>query len=184
MKYYKPTIAIILILVFTFTFSSCEKIKDLSSFDISYPVPKIHFSLDSTTYQPKAEMLLYQRSMDINIDSIINTHKLDGIENAKFESVLLQIETAGTHRATFGWLASGRITVSAKDLNETEVASISEVPANARSIEMEVTNADITSIVKKGSFMLKIYGSIAPPLPIETLDLTLKSNIKMRVAPL
>ena len=187
MKYYKPTIAIILILFTTFalSFSSCEKVKDLASFDITYPLPTLRFSLDSTTYQPRTEMLLYRGSMSFNLDSIINKYKLDGIENAKFESVVLEIELPATDGANFNWLTSVRMSVSANDAaEETEIAFKNDIPANLRIVEMEATNADIAPIIKQRSFNFKIYGSIAPPLPAQTLDLVLNASIKLRVRPL
>lgn len=185
MKYYKP-IAIILILVsiFALSFSSCEKVKDLASFDITYPLPKIRFSLDSATYQPKTEMLLYQGSISINLDSIIDAYKLDGIENAKFESVVLEIELPTSDQANFNWLSSIRMSVGATDMSETEIASLRDIPANLRVLEMETTGADITPIIKQKIFNYKIYGSIVPPLPVQSLELVLKSSIKLRVRPL
>lgn len=186
MKYFKPAIAIILILFTTFalSFSSCEKVKDLASFDITYPLPTIRFSLDSTTYQPKTEMLLYRGSMYFNLDSIINTYKLDGIENAKFESVVLEIESADLNKANFDWLTSVRISLSANDAGETEVAFKNDIPANLQILEMEPTQADIAPIIKQKTFSYKIYGSIAPPLPVQSLNLVFKSSIKLRVRPL
>lgn len=187
MKNLKPTIAILLIFftVLALSFSSCEKIKDLTSFDITYPLPDLRFSLDSTTYQPKAEMLLYRGNISINLDSIINTYELDGIEKANFESVVLEIELPDTDRENFNWLSSVRMSVNATDATgETEIASKNDIPANLRIVEMEATHADITPMIKQKSFNLRIYGSIAPPLPVQSLDLVLKSNIKLRVAPL
>ena len=186
MKYYKPAIAITLILFSTFalSFSSCEKVKDLASFNITYPLPTIRFSLDSTTYQPRTEMLLYRGSMTFNLDSIINAYKLDGIENAKFESVVLEIGSPTLNNANFDWLTSVRMSLSANDAGETEIAFKNDIPANLNIIEMEPTQADIAPILKQKSFNFKIYGGIAPPLPVQSLDLVLKASIKLRVRPL
>ena len=185
MKYYKPTIATILILVtlFTFSFSSCEKVKDLASFDINIPLPTIRFSLDSATYQPRTEMLLHKGSMYLNLDSIINKYKLDGIENAKFESVVLEIETP-TANGNFNWLTSIRMSLSANETDETEISFKNDIPGNLQIIEMEPTHADIAPILKQKTFNYKIYGGIAPPLPVQSLDLKVKSSIKLRVRPL
>ena len=184
MKYSKPTIAIILILVSFFSFSSCEKVKDLASFDIDIPLPTVRFSLDSTTYQPRTEMLLYKGSMALNLDSIINKYKLDGIENAKFESVVLEIETPTSNKANFNWLTSIRMSLTANDADETEIAFKNDIPGNLQILEMEPTRADIAPIIKQKSFNYKIYGSIEPPLPVQSLDLVLKSSIKLSVRPL
>ena len=187
MKYYKPTIAIFLILfsIFSLSFSSCEKVKDLASFDITYPLPTLKFSLDSTTYQPRTEMLLYSGEVSINLDSIINIYKLDGIEKANFESIVLEIELPDAIKANFNWLNSIRMSVSANDAgDETKIAFKNDIPANLRILEMEATHADITPLIKQRSFNLRIYGDIAPPLPVQSLDLMLKSSIKLRVAPL
>lgn len=180
--YTRFTILTILVILLGSAFSSCEKIEDLASFDITYANPDLTFNLDSMAYQPKSETILYQKTLSINLDSIINKHELDGVENAKFETVLLKIESPDN--VNFNWLTSGRVTVSSLDLSETEIASTPSIPNNSRSIEFILTNKEILSTIKGDSFTLKLYGNVSPPIPIKTLQLVLESKIKMKVMPL
>ncbi len=180
--YTRFTILIILAIFFGSSFSSCEKIEDLASFNITYSNPDLTFTLDSMAYPPKSEVILFQKILSINIDSIISKHELDGIENAKFETVMLQIESPDN--VNFNWLTSGRVTVSSLDLSETEIASTTSIPNNSRSIEFILTNKEVLSTIKADSFTLKLYGNVTPPIPVKTLQMVLESKIKMRVLPL
>jgi hypothetical protein len=176
------TFVIILAIFFGCSFSSCEKIEDLASFDITYSNPDLGFTVDSVAFLQKSEVLLFQKILSINIDSIISKHELDGIENAQFETVMLNIESPDG--VNFNWFTSGRVTVSSMDLSETEIASTTSVPNDSRSIEFVLTNKEVLSTIKADRFTLKLYGKVAPPIPARTLQMVLESKIKMRVLPL
>ena len=184
MEKFKTRFAILILLATFFgnSFSSCEKIEDLASFDITYSNPNLMFSVDSMAYLPKSEVILFRKTLSINIDSIISKHELDGIENAKFETVILEIESPDN--GNFNWLSTGRVTVSAMDLSETEIASTTSIPTDSRSIEFVLTNKEVLSTIKADSFTLKLYGDVAPPIPVKTLQMVLESKIKMRALPL
>lgn len=176
------TLLIILATFFGWPFSSCEKIEDLDSFDITYSNPNLMFTVDSMAYLSKSEVILFQETLSINIDSIISKHELDGIENATFETVVIKIKSPGD--ANLDWLTSCRVLVSAMDMRETEIAPITFVSKNSRSLEFELTNKEVLSTIKADSFILKLYGNVAPPVPAKTLQMVLESKIKMRVLPL
>jgi hypothetical protein len=164
------------------SFSSCEKVKDLAKFDITYSNPDIRFTLDSMDYLPKSEKLLLEQTLTVNIDSIIAKHELDGIENAKFEQVSIEIESPA--QANFNWLTSARATVSAQGINETEVAATTSIAADGRSVDLTLSNTEVISQISTGSFTLRLYGNVTPPLPAGTLMMLIKSKIKMTVKPL
>lgn len=174
--------ALVLTLVFAVAFSSCEKVKDLAKFDISYSNPDVRFTLDSLDYMPKSEVLLHQVTLNVNLDSIIAKYELDGIENAKFESVKIEIESPAS--ANFSWLTSARVTLSTQGVNETEVAATTSISPDGRSADIAVTNTEVISQISGGVFTLKLYGSITPPLPAVSIGMLLKSKIKMTVKPL
>ena len=87
--------------------TSCEKVKDLAEFDISYTLPDAHFTIDSVDYLPKTEQLLVEETMTLNVDSIIDKHDLDGIGETQFEYVTLEVESPAW--VTFSWLNSARV---------------------------------------------------------------------------
>lgn len=162
--------------------SSCEKVKDLAAFDIAYTLPDVHFTIDSADYLPKSELLLIQQTLTLNVDSIVEQHGIDGIGHTGFEYVRLEVETPAW--VNFNWLNSARVTVSAQGLSETEIAVVTSVAQDGRSIELQLSNADVSSTISTGSFVLRVYGDLNPPLPAANIGLVLKSKINMTVQPL
>lgn len=175
-------LVVVVIVATLFIVLSCEKVKDLAKFDIAYTLPDARFTIDSLNYLPKSEQLMFQQTMNVNVDSIINKHNLDGIGNVQFEYVRLEVETPLW--VNFSWLNSARATVSAQGLNETQVAAITSVSPDGRSVEMQLSNTDVSSTISTGSFVLRLYGDVSPPLPAANIGLILKSKIKMTVQPI
>ncbi|NTW24552.1 MAG: hypothetical protein HGA37_07630 [Lentimicrobium sp.] len=171
----------VLIVTAVFMVSSCDKVKELAEFDIAYTLPDVHFTIDSVDYLPKTERLLYQQTMSLNVDSIIQKHNLDGIGETQFEYVRLEIETPAWVK--FSWLRSARATVSAAGLSETEVAVVTTINPDGRSVELQLTNTNVSSTISTGSFVLRLYGDLTPPLPAAVIGLVIKSKLKMTVKP-
>jgi hypothetical protein len=161
---------------------SCDKVKELAEFDISYILPDARFTLDSVDYLPKTEQLLVQQTMTLNVDSIIEKHGLDGIGETKFEYVRLEVESPAW--VNFSWLNSARVTVSAQSLSETHVAAVTSVNPDGRSVDLQLSNTNVSSTISTGSFILRVYGDVTPPLPAANITLLLKSKIKMTVQPI
>jgi hypothetical protein len=161
---------------------SCDKVKDLAEFDISYALPDARFTLDSVNYLPKAEQLLVQQTMTLNVDSIIEKHNLNGIGETQFEYIRLEVESPAW--VNFSWLNSARVTVSAEGLSETQVAAVTSINPDGRSVDLQLSNTNVSSTISTGIFVLRVYGDITPPLPAANITLLLKSKIKMTVQPI
>lgn len=161
--------------------SSCDKVKELAEFDISYNNPDIRFTIDSLDYLPKSERLLVQQTLSVNIDSIIQKHELEGIKNASFEQVRLEVESPP--QVNFNWLNSARVTVSATGLTETQIAATGAFSPDGRAVDLELSNLQVLSFISAGPFTLRVYGDINPPLPANLIVLLLKTKIKMTVQP-
>lgn len=161
---------------------SCDKVKDLAEFDISYTLPDARFTLDSLDYLPKTEQLLVQQTMTLNVDSIIEKHGLDGIGDTQFEYVRLEVESPAW--VNFSWLNSARVTVSAQGLSETQVAAVTSISPDGRAVDLQLSNTNVSSTISTGSFVLRVYGDITPPLPAANITLLLTSKIKMTVQPI
>ncbi|MCO5266422.1 MAG: hypothetical protein M9948_11145 [Lentimicrobium sp.] len=161
---------------------SCDKVKELAEFDVAYTLPDVHFSIDSTNYLPKTEQLLIEQTLTLNVDSIIQKHNLDGIGETGFEYVRLVIEDPDN--VNFSWLNSSRVTVSAQNLAETQVAAITTVNPDGRTLDLQLTNTNVSSVISTGTFVLRVYADFTPPLPVATIGLALQSRIKMTVQPL
>ncbi len=178
---FKTLFVLVALVAVLFVVPSCDKVKDLAEFDVPYTLPDVHFTIDSVDYLPKTEQLLVQQTMTLNVDSIIQEHGLDGIGETQFEYIRLAVESPAW--VNFSWLNSARVTVSAQGLSETQIAAIASISPDGRSVDLQLSNTDVSSTISTGSFVLKVYGDITPPLPAGTIGLLLRSKIKMTVQP-
>lgn len=179
---FKTVLVIVAFVVAILVVPSCDKVKDMAEFDISYALPDARFTLDSVDYLPKTEQLLVQQTITLNVDSIIEEHNLDGIGETQFEYIKLEVESPAW--VNFSWLNSARVTVSAEGLSETQVAAVTSVNPDGRSVDLQLSNTNVSSTISTGSFELRVYGDITPPLPAANITLLLTSKIKMTVQPI
>ncbi|MHC1778523.1 MAG: hypothetical protein AB9834_24195 [Lentimicrobium sp.] len=179
---FTTTLIIVAVIAAVITIPSCDKVKDLAEFDIAYTLPDVEFTIDSVDYLPKTEQLLAQQTLTLNVDSIIQEHGLDGIGETQFEYVRLSVVSPAW--VNFSWLNSARVTVSAQGLSETQVAAIASISPDGRTVDLQLSNTDVSSTISTGSFILRVYGDITPPLPAGTIGLLLSSKIKMTVQPI
>ncbi len=137
---------------------SCEKLKEATTFKITYDLPDSHFTLDSISISLlKTEMVLYSQSNSaINIDSIAGTH------------------TGLIDRASFYKLKFSIV---------SEIATSPIINATDSSIDFVVKDVDMLATVKN-PFIITLLGDLngnIPALPIETL---LESGIEITISPL
>jgi hypothetical protein len=181
-KVFLKVAIIVVVMITTFTvFSSCEKVKKLAEFDISYDLPDVRFTLDSVDFFTKTEHLLLSHPGNINIDSIVEEYNISGISSIKFEYIRLEIESP--EQADLSWLNSSRITMSAESVEETQIADISSISPGTRMAEYELSDTNVEPVMSTGHFILNVYGDVSPPIPVENMVLVMKSKIIIRVQP-
>lgn len=162
-------------------FSSCEKVKKLAEFDVSYDLPDVRFTLDSIDFFNKTEHLLLSHPGTINIDSIVEEYNISGISSIKFEFIRLEIESP--EQVDLSWLNSSRISMSAESVSETQIAEIVSISPGTRMAEYELSDTNVEPIMSTGEFIMNVYGDVSPPIPAENMVLVMKSKIKIRVQP-
>ncbi|MDO9257715.1 MAG: hypothetical protein Q7U54_19520 [Bacteroidales bacterium] len=161
---------------------SCEKLKEATTFKITYDLPDSHVTIDSTSIsQLKTEMVLYSQSNSaINIDSIAGSHT-GLIDRASFYKLKFSIVSPET--AKINWLTSARVTVTPQGGLPIEIATSPIINATDSSIDFVVKDVDMLATVKN-PFIITLLGDLngnIPALPMETL---LESGIEITISPL
>jgi hypothetical protein len=178
----KVVFVIMVIITGITVLSSCEKVKKLAEFDVSYALPDVRFTLDSIDFFSKTEHLLLSHPAYINIDSIVEEYNISGISKIKFEYVRIEIESP--EQVDLSWLNSSRITLSAESVEETQIAQLSSLSPGSRMAEFELSDTNVEPVMSTGHFMMNVYGDVSPPIPAENMVLLMKSKIIIRVQPI
>ncbi|MGC8864117.1 MAG: hypothetical protein ACP5O2_00190 [Bacteroidales bacterium] len=183
----KEKSGIFLLLAFLFlTFASCEKLKDLTKFDVQMNLPAQNFTLNKPAVKNSHAPvdLFYDFSVSINLDSIKQAHGLSsfGIENGKITKALLTLTSP--ENATLGFLISARLVYFEATGGETLVAHTGNISPDAKSVELILDAVDLTTFIKNKNFNGRIYLSVDPALMPPTADFSLSETIKFTVNPL
>lgn len=131
---------------------SCDKIDELTKFDVEYTtsftVPSsslIDLPLDITT----PETTTNSESTFENNDT-----RSDLVESVKLTELRLDLITPSD--GDFNFLNEIEIYITADDLPEVLIASRVDIPANnSRSIELEVENTELKEYIKKETYTLR-----------------------------
>jgi hypothetical protein len=160
--------------------SSCEKLKEATTFKVKYDLPDSRFSIDTSTLL-KTEMVLYSQSYPaINIDSIVG--KISGlVEKVSFYKLRFSVVTPQS--AKINWLNSARVTVSQNGGLPTEIANSGTINPNDNFIDFKVSDTDIYSTVQN-PFVITVYGSMNGTIPTLPMEMLMESGIEITVSPL
>jgi len=173
-----------------FLTTSCEKVKDLTSFSVSLPSPEHQFTLDSADYALKSiasETLFTYQHITVNIDSILNAHGVSSatITNGNITNVVVTILLP--EDKNFDWLGSARL-VAGTDLQTlsagTQIARTGTIAPGSISVSLILDNAAITNLINNNNFYLGLYGTLLGPLPASQLTLSLNSTLVFTISPL
>ncbi len=141
------------VLVLLLTFCSCDKVDELTKFDIDYDTSVViasaaNINLPFDVVTPDVET-------NSESEFAVNDTRKDLIEEIKLKS--LRLELASPEDADFSFLESVEIFISAEDLPELQVASIVEVPMDAGTvIELDTSDDDLKDYIKKDRFSLRL----------------------------
>lgn len=183
----KEKSGVFLLLAFTLvTLTSCEKLKDLTKFDVQMNLPAQHFTLSKPVVKNALSPvdLYYDFSVSINLDSIKQAHGLNniGIENGKITHALLSLTSP--EGANLSFLTSARLVHFEPTGGETQVAHTGNINASAQSVELILDVADLTPLIKNKNFSGRIYLTVDPALMPATAGFMLTETIKFTVNPL
>ncbi|MFV1448780.1 hypothetical protein VBZ51_06520 [Maribacter sp. HS] len=134
-------------------FSSCDKLDELTKFDMEYS--------QSATIPSSAGIDLpfdvFTPEMETNSESTfeVNDTRKDLIEEIKLTELELVVISPDT--ADFSFLNSIEVYISADDLEEIRIAYLEEVPEDAGNvITLDTSDADLKEYIKKDQFSLRL----------------------------
>jgi hypothetical protein len=167
---------------------SCNKVKELASFDLTKNMPDRHFDLDSaTTTAVKGETLLFESRFTVNMDSIMVANGVDEgvIENGHFTELELLIDNPSALEE-FGFLSTVSFKLSTtSDFKSSEiVAEANNIKKGDTSIILKVNSTSLDRYLQNSIFYFRLYGNVTGPVPVNLLPLILRSQIAFTVNPI
>ena len=132
---------------------SCDKLDELTKFDIEY---KSNVTIPSTTGIDLPFDVLTP-DMETNSDSEfeVNDTRKDLIEDIRLTELILKITSPDD--ADFSFLESIVIYISADDLDEIKIAEEVEVnPNTGITLDVDVIDVDLQEYIKKDKFKLRL----------------------------
>lgn len=143
---------IILILTILFTISSCDKVDDLTKFEIEYK-SKVVIPASTGIDLP---FNVFTPDMETNSESKfeVNDTRKDLIEEIKLTK--LQLVIISPTDADFGFLNSVEVYISAEGLDEIKIAE-KDVDENiGNTLDVNVFDIDLKEYIKKDAFNLRL----------------------------
>ena len=159
------------IFILTVLVSSCDKLDNLTKFNIDYDtqvtIPSsagINLPFDVLT--PDVET-----NSESRFES--NDTRKDLIEEIKLTK--LQLVITSPSGADFSFLESIEVFISADGLDELKIASKVEVPQDVTTLDLEVSDADLKEFIKKDSYSLRL-NSVTDEAISQDYELDVKST--------
>lgn len=178
-------LALIAAISFSF-FTSCNKVKDLAKFDVTYNLPGVSFRYTPVTLK-SGEVLLYSGTFNINLDSLLNAHGYSSglIENTEFS--YLSITITQPPEANFNWLHTGSVIVSQNsnfDPSSVVASVINDTTAASKTIVLTLNNVNIRPYLNNTQFYFEVLAETNGAVPYEWIDMYLNSQLQMTISPL
>ncbi|WP_149274564.1 hypothetical protein [Pareuzebyella sediminis] len=143
----------LILLFFGFVTLGCDKIDDLTKFNMEYAT---EVTIPSST-GIDLPFDLFTPEMETNSESQfeVNDTRKDLIEQIKLTELLLTITSPSN--ADFSFLESIDIYISAEGLDEIKIASEASVdPDTGNTLDVDVIDIDIKEYIKKDKFNLRL----------------------------
>lgn len=171
-------------LLLLFSLSAC----DMELFLPTLKVPlttSFNFSIDSSDLKSNL-YILHEEVSSMDIDSLVTHYggNPDLLSSVEILSVTL---TANKPEGTdLSFLDSSYVSISSAALDETVVADFSELGSSGTEITYSITNEAanvIDYIADADAYTVRIYGEIAPPMPVKKVELLLEIEWEFLVNP-
>ena len=178
-------ILIAVFLIPIFHFSSCNKVKEITSFDVIYTIPTTTY-----TYTPSAlksgEELLFSGAIEANLDSILQANGFDPgvVGNTQFIECTVSIVQPSA--VTFGWLQSARGEISDDPdfIPAYEVGTVVNNDPEATTVVLILNGTNIRPYLGSTFFYFRVFGVLNGPLPAEWVELAINGKLLMHLEPL
>jgi hypothetical protein len=165
--------------------TSCEKVKDLASVNVSYDLPDLYFQYVPAMYKD-GEVILYSGALQVNLDSILNANGLSSgfVGATTFSQFSVTIEQP--ENANFGWLKSARAVVSQNSSfdPQAQIGSVVNSDPVAKTVTLTLNNVNIRPYLGTSNFYLTLYAELTGPVPYEWINMYASSQLRMVLEPL
>lgn len=143
--------------------ASCKKIEELTTFRIK---DSTSFTVPGTlsTGIPLIDTIPVESNAQFEFSN--NNTKAEYLKEVKLDKLSLTIENPPTQN--FNFLKSIHLFISADGLPEREIAYSDAVPANATSLQLQVTDVSLTDYIKTSSYKLRVNAVTDEPIAQDT----------------
>jgi len=162
-----------------FLLSSCEKLKDATTFKVKVDLPDGRYNMENITHL-KSEQVLFSQTSTINLDSIVGSRN-GLVERVSFYKLRFSIVAPET--AKLNWLDSARIRVASDGSAPIDIATSPTINTTDSYIDFVVKDADVIEIIKK-PFTITLLGNLNGNLPTLPMEVLLESGIEITICPL
>ncbi len=178
-------LSLIAVTSFSF-FSSCNKVKELASFDVTYNLPDISFRYTPVTLK-SGEVLLYSGSYSINLDSLLTAHGYSKglIETTEFS--YLSITITQPPEANFNWLHTASVVVSQNSSFDpfSVIGTVTnDTTAASKTIVLSLNNVNIRPYLNTAQFYFQVLAETNGPVPYEWIDMYIDSQLQLTINPI
>ena len=166
---------LIVIAIVTFYFQGCDKLSELTKFDLVYNSRVV---IESTG-NINLPFDIVTPDVETNSESefAINDTRKDLIEEVKLKELQLEILTPSD--GNFSFLESVEIFITAEGLSEVSIASSTDISASTGNIlNLDVSDVDIKEYIKKDKFKLRL-NTITDEVIRENHEIDVKSVFKV-----
>lgn len=133
--------------------SSCDKVDELTKFDLDYKSSVVIES--ATNLNLPFDIITPEVETNSESEFAINDTRKDLIEEIKLKSLTLQI--TAPEEQDFSFLESVEIYIAADGLEEVQIATITDITESiGRTLELETSGIDIKEYIKKDNFYLRL----------------------------
>lgn len=183
-------LAIVALLPFLFLSQSCDKIKDLASFDASADLPTETITIDSMDYKSSDNLLswnvLKQYDITVDVQKILDDND---VSSASFENGRVDTYEArliSPSGVTFSFLSQMRATIALQEdfSDEVIVAETETIDPSTNTVTFNTFDVDITSFIDAKTFYMRLYGYKTTQLPVPSVDIDVDGKVKFTVKPI
>jgi len=166
------------------TLGSCEELlENTEEVRINIPIDKKSFSVDSSELETKnSEILLHERHVNVNVDSVMEAEGLDYLVNARLKELILGMEELTSEGRFF--LKTARITVSPAESFSKEIKVAYKKDINTyeeKTVKLTVENINISNVIRSHGFYLRIYGTPVKLGQSEGVKMFLKGKVALQM---
>jgi len=185
MKSFINPLIFLLVMITSLGIFSCNKIREITAFDVIYPIPPTSF-----TYQPTSlksgEELLYEGAISANLDSILEANGFSAGVVGNTQFIECSVTIIAPEEATFDWLISARAEISETPafLPEQEIGYVINEDPFAKTVHLTLNSTNIRPYLGATFFYLRVWGTLNGPLPTEWVEMQINGELLMHLEPL